>query len=123
MGLYEFIEALCSDRGISVTQMCSDAGVARASLSDLKSGRNKSLSSGALSKIANYFGITVDELVTQGKANQPVLEKENELMEDLRMLVENPETRALLHATKGMKPEQVRQMADFIKGLRNSNDN
>ena len=60
--LYERIESLCKERGINVTFLCSECGIPRASLSDFKSGRKKTLSAKTLSLIADYFGVSVDYL-------------------------------------------------------------
>ena len=43
--------------------MCKEAEVSRASLTDLKMGRKQSLSADTLSKIASYFGVSVDYLL------------------------------------------------------------
>ena len=69
MNLYERIESLCADRGINITTMCKECEISRGSLTDLKKGRTTTLSSQTLSKIADYFGITVDYLL--GKNTQP----------------------------------------------------
>lgn len=61
--LYNRIESLCEKKDISVTAMCKEAGVSRASLSDLKAGRKQRLSAGTLDKIAGFFGTTVDFLL------------------------------------------------------------
>lgn len=53
--LYNNIEILCKQKGISITTMCKEAHVSRGSLTDLKSGRSKLLSTEAITKIANYF--------------------------------------------------------------------
>lgn len=66
MNLYKRIDSLCRDRRISVTDMCKESGASRGSLGDLKSGKKKTLSVETLSKIAKYFGITIDELVSSG---------------------------------------------------------
>ena len=63
MNLYERIESLCKDHGINITQMCRETGLTRAKLSDLKMGRTRSLAASALSKIAGYFGVSVDYLL------------------------------------------------------------
>ena len=76
--LYRKIEALCKERNISITTMCRDSGVSRAPLSDLKMGRSKTLSSATLSKIASYFGVSVDYLLGNEKENSPVSHSENE---------------------------------------------
>lgn len=69
--LYNRIDALCKERNISITVMCRDAGVSRASLSDLKMGRNQNLSTETLSKIAAYFGVSVDYLLGKETEKAP----------------------------------------------------
>ena len=70
MNLYERIEALCKDHGINVTQMCRETELTRAKLSDLKMGRTKSLSASTLTKIAAYFGVSVDYLLGEEKPKE-----------------------------------------------------
>ncbi len=60
--LYERIESLCREKGINITFLCSSCGIPRASLSDFKFGRKKTLSAKTLSLIADYFGVSVDFL-------------------------------------------------------------
>lgn len=67
--LYERIEKLCKDSGINVTILCNKCGIPRASLSDFKFGRKKTLSAKTLSQIADYFGVSVDYLY--GKTEKP----------------------------------------------------
>lgn len=62
--LYNRIESLCKEKGESITTMCKESGASRASLSDLKMGRNQSLSADTLAKIATHFGVSVDYLLT-----------------------------------------------------------
>lgn len=66
--LYNRIEELCKENNESITTMCKESGTSRASLSDLKMGRNQSLSAETLSKIAIHFGVSVDYLL--GKDNK-----------------------------------------------------
>jgi len=60
--MYERIENLCKEAGINVTALCTNCKIPRASLSDFKSGRKKTLSAKTLSLIAEYFGVSVDYL-------------------------------------------------------------
>lgn len=60
--IYARIEELCKKRGITVTALCSDCGIPRASLSDFKNGRKKTLSADTLSRIAEYFDVSVEYL-------------------------------------------------------------
>lgn len=58
--LYSYIEALCKKRNISITQMCREAGVPRANLTELKMGRQQTLGMTAIGKLALYFGVPME---------------------------------------------------------------
>lgn len=73
--LYENIVKLCRNRGITGGRLCTELGFSRSTLSDLKAGRINSLSSQKLQKIADYFSVSVDTLLT-GEA--PVLTPRDE---------------------------------------------
>lgn len=60
--LYETIIKLCKTKGVSGSRMCLDVGLSKSTLSDMKYGRTKGISMPTAQKIADYFGITVDEL-------------------------------------------------------------
>ena len=66
--MYGIIEQLCTEKGIKPGRLCSDLGISRGTLGDLKAGRTKKLSSENISKSANYFGVTTDYLL--GKDNK-----------------------------------------------------
>lgn len=61
--LYNLIENLCKEKGTNVTAMCKAVGMSRSPLTELKMGRSKSLSAATLSKIAAFFGVSVDYLL------------------------------------------------------------
>lgn len=73
--LYNSIEEQCHSRGVSITQMCKDCGISRASLTDLKMGRIKMLGADKLNKIAAYFGTSVDQLLGNEAPRQDVLDQ------------------------------------------------
>lgn len=84
--LYNRIERLCENNQINITTMCKNSGASRASLSDLKMGRKQSLSADTLSKIASYFGVTVDYLLgnTEQKENAPAEKGERVKDDDIK---------------------------------------
>ena len=61
--LYENIKQLCEKKGVTPSRVCVDLGFSKTIMSSLKSGRTSSLSTSKLQAIADYFGITIDELV------------------------------------------------------------
>ena len=70
--LYSNIHALCEKEGIKDGTLCANIGIRRSFLSELKAGRTKSLSAEVLSKIASYFNVSVDYLLTgEQKENLP----------------------------------------------------
>lgn len=73
--LYSRIELLCKERGLNVTEMCRKSGAPRGSLTDLKMGRTNGLNSATLSKIAAYFGVTVDYLLGNEEKEKPADQK------------------------------------------------
>ena len=75
--LYNLIESLCKEKGTNITAMCKAAKISRAPLTELKMGRSKALSSATLSKIAAYFGVSVDYLL--GNKEKPAPESRNGL--------------------------------------------
>jgi len=58
--MYEKIQYLCDENGIKPAHLCKEAKIPKSTLSELKQGRTKTLSTQTLSKIANYFGVALD---------------------------------------------------------------
>ena len=61
--LYERIEKMCKDKGVTVTEMCKQSGASRGSLTDLKKGRIAGLSLETLEKLMKYFDVSLPELL------------------------------------------------------------
>lgn len=73
--MYEVFEQLLQKYGISSYKVAQDAGVTQTALSNWKSGRSTP-SAKTLQKIADYFGVTVDYLMTGRESTK---ENESEL--------------------------------------------
>lgn len=80
--LYKRIKSLCDTRNINITQLCRDSGASRGSLSDLKMGRKQRLSTETLSKIANYFNVSVDYLLGKTEEKTPSKHGERRINDD-----------------------------------------
>lgn len=61
--LHKTITELCEKKGVSGYRLCKDTGIQPSILTDLKMGRQKSLSAVNAEKIANYFGVSVGYLL------------------------------------------------------------
>lgn len=77
--LYSNIHALCEKEGIKDGALCANIGIRRSFLSELKAGRTKSLSAKVLSKIAAYFNVSVDYLLTGEQKENPPQQPQSEI--------------------------------------------
>ena len=69
--LYENITSLCNERGIKGGKMCTDIGISKGLLTDLKMGRRTGVSAVTAQKIADYFGVSVAYLLGKETENAP----------------------------------------------------
>lgn len=83
--LYERIVALCKKKGITASKMCLELGLSKSTMSDMKSGRKKGLSTDNAQKIADYFDVPVGYLLTGEEKKSPA---EPKLSEGEQLLIE-----------------------------------
>ena len=67
--LYDTFARLCAERGLSVSAACKKAGVSPGILSDLKTGRKKTISVDTAARLAAALGVSAD--VLQGAEPEP----------------------------------------------------
>ena len=70
--MYEIIDALLQDRGVSGAQMSADLGMSRSFMTELRKGRAKGIKLETAQKIAEYFGVSVDYLLGEETTKTPV---------------------------------------------------
>ena len=70
--LYENIMDLCEKRGIKGGKMCTDIGISKGLLTDLKMGRRTGISAVTAQKIASYFGVSVGYLLGEETEKVPI---------------------------------------------------
>lgn len=100
--LYNRIEELCKSRNTNITKMCSETGISRGSLTDLKAGRSKSLSQNALHKISSYFSVSADYLLGTSTPDTQLSEFDF----------------ALLSETENLTDEQKQSVINYVKFLK-----
>ncbi|MBR4286680.1 MAG: helix-turn-helix transcriptional regulator [Clostridia bacterium] len=83
MNMYEKIIGLCNEKGIKVAGLCKATGIPKSTLSELKQGRTKTLSTQTLSKIAQYFNVSLGYF---DENFDPVEEVRDELFEKRKLL-------------------------------------
>jgi transcriptional regulator with XRE-family HTH domain len=80
--LYKNIIALCEERGIKGGKMCTDTGISKGLLTDLKMGRRSGVSALTTQKIASYFNVSVGYLLGEEETTKEV-ETINESISDI----------------------------------------
>ena len=109
--LYDTILELCESRGIKGGKMCTDIGISKGLLTDLKMGRRTGVSAVTAQKIASYFNVSVGYLLGEEekdeKKEQPI--EIDGLSENLKELIKN------LKELPEDKIEMLLQVAKSIK--------
>lgn len=90
--LYENIISLCNERGIKGGKMCTDIGMSKGILTDLKMGRQTGISAANAQKIAAYFDVTVGYLLGEEEKEKPTIPEDDGLSDDLKELFERIKT-------------------------------
>lgn len=85
--LYENIIALCEERGIKGGRMCTEIGMSKGILTDLKMGRQTGISAANAQKIAAYFGVSVGYLLGEEDKKEKPAETDG-LSESMQALIE-----------------------------------
>lgn len=75
--LYDRIMLLCKQKGISGSRMCLDLGLSKSTLSDIKGGRKKGISTTTAQKMASYLNVSVGYLLGE-EENEDKKEKPTE---------------------------------------------
>ena len=83
--LYQKIELLCQEKGVTVAELARETGLNKTVFSELKSGRSKTLSMDKLIIVADYFDISIDELV--GRKRKTPDDKSSEVVDKIIKLM------------------------------------
>lgn len=112
--LYNRLDSLCKERGVKGGKMCTDIGVSKSLMTDLKMGRKKTVNVETAKKIAEYFGVSVEYLLGGEKKESPDAEQSveelNEVEEQLVTLL-----RQLPPEHQKMVPGILQSILDSLK--------
>ena len=80
--MYEIIDALLVERGISGAQMSADLGMSRSFMTELRKGRAKGIKLETAQKIAQYFDVSVDYLLGEETEKAPAESGKRDVTDD-----------------------------------------
>ena len=86
--LYKTIACLCEEKGIKGAKMCTDTGISKGLLTDLKMGRRTGVSAVTAQKIASYFGVSVGYLLGEEEKKEKPTVDDDELSENMKLLID-----------------------------------
>jgi transcriptional regulator with XRE-family HTH domain len=108
--LYETIIALCNEKGIKGGKMCTETGISKGLLTDLKMGRRTGVSAATAQKIASYFGVSVGYLLGEEEKKETAADNDNGLSESKKQLI------ALAEQCSEEDAEKLLQMMQILLG-------
>ena len=86
--LYNNIAALCEKKGIKGAKMCTDIGMSKGVLTDLKMGRRAGVNAVTAQKIASYFGVSVGYLLGEEEKEEKPTVNDDELSDNMKLLID-----------------------------------
>jgi transcriptional regulator with XRE-family HTH domain len=109
--LYDTILALCESRGIKGGKMCTDIGISKGLLTDLKMGRRTGVSAVTAQKIANYFDVSVGYLLGEEDKKIEPTAQDDRLSEKKKEFIRKVE---------GMSDEQIARLEQILALVENT---
>jgi transcriptional regulator with XRE-family HTH domain len=106
--LYENIIALCNEKGIKGGKMCTEIGMSKGILTDLKMGRQSGISAANAQKIASYFGVSVGYLLGEEEKKETAIQTDNGFSKSKQQLL------ALAESCSEEDAEKLLQMMQIL---------
>lgn len=119
---YDRFVELCAGKGVSPSRAVLDMGFSKSIITGWKKGAAPSDVN--LMRIANYFGISVGDLMEEQNKKPPEISinGDDELTGYLEQLATRPEMRMLFSVTKDASKADVEAAVRIIEALRKQED-
>lgn len=101
--MYEIFLELCRRKGVSPSRVAKDIGAAASTFSDWKRGSTPRPN--RIKDIADYFGVSVEYLMTGKEKSTPVPEDESAI------------DAALIAMLQTLPEDKIQRVKDFVSGL------
>ena len=115
--MYEVFEQLLQKFGVTAYQVSKATGISQSTLSNWKARRNL-IRGDKAQKIADYFGVSVDYLMTGEEKEGDKYYLHDETAQVAQELFENKELRALFDVQRDMEPEDLRALHQMALALK-----
>ncbi|WP_290772485.1 helix-turn-helix transcriptional regulator [Anaerofustis sp.] len=112
MDTFDLIKNLCKKNNIAITNLEKVLGFSRGSIIKMKTS---SPNVDRLQKIADYFNVTVDYLITGDKKGNYYTNPETSKI--AQEVFDNPEMKILFDASKDLSPEDLKAVIGMVEAL------
>lgn len=113
--MYDIFEQLLQKHNVTPYKVSKDTGVTQTALSNWKSGKSTPTTK-TLQKIADYFNVTIDYLMTgEEKSEGYYLNEETAKL--AQEMFEDEDMRSLFDMKRNMPPERFKTHIEFMKNL------
>ena len=112
--MYEFIDKLMQERGITLYKLSKDTGIPYSTLATCKKKGTK-LGLDKVQAIADYFGVTVDYLMGKQGNGYYINEETAKIAQDI---FENRELKALYDLASDSTPEDIETAYSVLLALK-----
>lgn len=116
--MYEIFEQLLQKFGVTAYQVSKATGISQSTISNWKT-RGNLIRADKAQKIADYFGVSVDYLMTgEEKEGGEKYYLNDETAEIAQAVFENKNLRVLFDAAKDASPEDLKTTYDMLMALK-----
>ncbi|WP_251392798.1 helix-turn-helix domain-containing protein [Mediterraneibacter agrestimuris] len=115
--MYEIYCKLRDAKGLKDANIAKATGITKSTFSDWKNGRSKPKDE-KLQKIADYFDVTIDYLMTGEEKEGDKYYINEETAEMAQKLFENKDLRVLFDAAQDATPEDLKTTYDMLMALK-----
>lgn len=115
--MYEIYCKLRDSKGVKDADVAKATGITKSTFSDWKNGRSNPKDT-KLSKIAEYFGVSVNYLRTGEEEEDAKYYLNDETAAMAQKLFENKDLRVLFDAAQDASPEDLKTTYDMLMALK-----
>lgn len=119
--MWEVFDQLCKKHGVTAYRVSEATGIKTSAFSSWKAGRYN-LKADKLQKIADYFGVSIEYLMTGEEPEERESYYVNPETADMAQeLYDNKDLRLLFDASRNATPEQLRLIRDLVLQMTKGN--
>ena len=117
MTFFDKYNSLCQNQGKSANAVAAELDISSGTVTVWKQRGTKPRPE-TLKRIANYFHVSVDYLISDTDEKKPLVNGDEELTELLERARDDPNIRMLFSVTKNAKPEDIERAIKIIQALK-----